>query len=459
MDNVDVARTAKQDDIVLAWGRTYYGNGVVEAATGFGKTNIGIKAILKIVDINPQIIVNIVVPATEIKAQWDRKIEELNLKHVYVYVVNSYVKREWSCHLLIADEVHRYLSEDAFFFNKVLDVTKRKFFLGLSATLTEEEKDRLADKGIPIVATVTREEAEANNWVAPSVTYNFEVSIPEADREKYGEINQQFHSYFNRFIIEDRPQFSLALACASGANIRRTVKVQTGPKTYKNMWIQTPASQIREEYARMMGWDETIDHEWSPRNLQKYAMQFNRAMQARKKFLYEHPKKIEIVKEIVEYYNDKRIIVFSESTALADATAAEIPKISRAYHSNVKTQLRRVNGKFKKVGKTVLLREALEEFQDDNSPVRVLLTAKALDEGFDFDKISVGIQQSYTSKNRRLVQRKGRSGRKDYDDSQKVSIFINLFVPETQEEKWLKKSLDRDRRVINVSKVDELLKI
>lgn len=90
----------------------------------------------------PNAVSIVVVPSIKLYKDWQDHIENFKLQNVQVYVVNSYVQNyitrkvnnpnqdvRWNCDLLIADEVHNYLSEDAMIFNQTINCTNYRMFL------------------------------------------------------------------------------------------------------------------------------------------------------------------------------------------------------------------------------------------------------------------------------------------------------------------------------------------
>ena len=50
-----------------------------------------------------------------------------------------------------------------------------------------------------------------------------------------------------------------------------------------------------------------------------HSMGFMHAMQDRKKFIHNHPQKIEVAREIIKHRSDKKVITFSANTSMAEA--------------------------------------------------------------------------------------------------------------------------------------------
>ena len=88
------------------------------------------------------------------------------------------------CDLLIADEVHHFLGEDAELFNKVLSMTDYKYVIGLSATLNEREKRFALTSGLPIIDTINETESVINGYISLSTIYNLGINLTVEDQEK-----------------------------------------------------------------------------------------------------------------------------------------------------------------------------------------------------------------------------------------------------------------------------------
>lgn len=163
-------------------------------------------------------------------------------------------------------------------------------------------------------------------------------------------------------------------------------------------------------------------------------------MRDRKTFLYSTIAKQEAALELVKCFPFKTI-TFAESTNFADNLTKlindELGEISVAYHSNLETRV--IDGK--KFGPTRLKKEVLKKFTDNRYKIRVANTAKALDQGSDFPDVIFGIIASSTSNPTQTIQRNGRILRdfiNKYGD-RKLALIVNLYIKNTQDEKWLKK--------------------
>ena len=300
--------------------------------------------------------------------QW---IQELNkfevLQFVTVEIINSAIKYTTQVDFLILDEVHRMASDT---FYTIFNQRHPKIVLGLSATFSRlDGRHALLNHYCPIIDVLSAQEAIKNKWLSPYIEYK--VLIEPDDIEDYREVNAIFlnaFAYFNN-------DFNLAMTCVGG--VRRG-----------NIVVK-PSHFVRYEYAQTLC---TLDR-FHPRykdtvkqiNAEVTAMAFtwNRALQARKSYVMNHPRKVGLAKKILRCRPGKKAITFS-------ATIKQAEKIGGGcvIHS----------GKTKKKN-----RITMEEFA--LLPLGVIHTAKSLDEGADIPGLSLGIILCNTSSQTQKTQR------------------------------------------------------
>nr|MDA3855083.1 helicase-related protein [Candidatus Woesearchaeota archaeon] len=216
---------------------------------------------------------------------------------------------------------------------------------GLSATFERlDGKHDLLAKYCPVCDTITVKEAIENKWLSPYKEYKVAIQAP--DIADYNYYNQQFYNSFSFF----NNDFNLAMKCLTNIIYRRT-------------------------YAKTMN--------ISAKEMDAIIYTWNRALKDRKKFVTEHPKKLEITRKILAARRDKKAITFS-------ATIKQAEKIGGGYvvHS----------GKTKKKN-----RLTLSEF--DILKTGVLHSSKALNEGLDCAGLNLAIVLSNNSSKTVKTQR------------------------------------------------------
>ena len=164
-----MTRTERQKEAVKKW-IVAKGKGSIEAATGFGKTRVGLMTIKALLKKYPHFRVLIVVPTTALKNQWQILIDEWGFSfNAEVQIINTVIKHDWTCDFLVIDEVHRVNSDD---FSKIFKCVKYKLILGLTATFERlDGKHIIMQKYCPIVDIISFAECLANDWVADYKEY------------------------------------------------------------------------------------------------------------------------------------------------------------------------------------------------------------------------------------------------------------------------------------------------
>lgn len=461
------------------------GRGAFCNATATGKTHLATHyAIPNMNRKKPDYKTIVVVPKTFLKEDWEGvghkagHIKKNKLKNVEVWVINSFVKMRHRCHLLIIDEAHRIANEDAQLFNQVLDLCPAPYVMCLTATLTQEQKNFLFKRNIPVVQTITTRQAETEGLISPYRIYNLGIELTDKDKAVQEELDEQFTKYSSKF---DR-DFNLAMACNGSTNPR------WNPDTKE--WYEPRGI----EYAREMGWkginleqaiknyqrkkkaphgqkgsisiweDEPDDFEFTPTKVQVYAREYIRYMNKRQDYLHNAYQKLEITKQIVEKFKVPTII-FSQRTAFADRVTNLLGEdVCASYHSRLESQpLKDEHGEFikyktgkrkgevKTFGADTLKKKNLENFE--KRKIRAISTAVALDEGFNVDGIELAIITGGTGKERQDTQRCGRAVRAKEG---KVAIIVNLYVKGGQDENWLKRRQVSNKMPIVITNINEI---
>jgi len=420
--------TAQWQGVNIWRASPHRGNGTLEWHTGVGKTYSIVKAYKPFREKFPAHIeennIIVVVPTLKLKDDWVKEgghIDKHGFENISVYVINSYVTEYHRCKWLIIDEIHRVLGVDADTFNKTIEFTKAEFKLGLSATLTLEEKIILRDKGMPVCHTISEFESKVEGFTSDYFEYNLAVPLNHLELKRYEEYSRIFEQNKRFFIVQD--QFDLKLAFAAT----------------KNMDICRNISKFR-------GWrvDQGEDDDNAPAKIKDGAIKCIVGMTKRKEIIYNSQNKLLVTEQIINKFPDKLIMTFSMSAEMADAITFKLGAKARSYHTKIKGETREVvqadlfntKPKTKKIGVERIKRETIDLFS--KREITVMNAVKALDEGFDLPQIDMSIITCGAASQRQQKQRKGRSTRFNEADVNKKSIIVNLYAPNTQDEKWLK---------------------
>jgi len=393
---IDEKRLSRQKGILRNWASNGC-RGTLEACTGFGKTYTAILAIEALNKQQPGNKTLVIVPTIHLKAQWTEQVEHLD--EVTVLVVNTAIKYAHDVNLLILDEIHNYATN---VFGAVFERVTYKKILGLTATVSRQDgNDYLLRQKAPIIDTVKLEEALSAGYVSPFRVLNVPVYLNDHDREEYQKLSKNFSYYFSKFGND----FGQAMNCLK-------------------------SEQACENFARRSVNDAD--------QIRINAINFNRNMAKRKKMLYMNQSKVDSVYRLCTEIQ-RKTITFSESVDFAEAITAQLPLESVSYSSKMPAKKRR---------------NALEQF--NNGTARIINTARALDEGFDVPGVELAIISSGSSSPRQDVQRTGRAIR--FVEG-KVGYIVNLYMPDTQDEKWMKKRQKNSTNIQHVQSLDQAIYI
>lgn len=385
-----VTRNERQKQCLINWLKSG-GAATVVACTGFGKTRVALDLISAFVKRNDDASALIVVPTEPLKEQWIDKLEERGLiNNARVEIINTVVKYDWTCDLLVIDEIHLMAADT---FSKVFDKVSYKNIIGLTATFERlDGKEVLISKYAPVCDTIDINLAENNGWVAPHREY---LVLLDVDLLEYNVLTKEFNQCFAQFNWD----FKLAMDCATDI-----IKCRA--------------------YAKKMGLDGNT--------LMGVAQKWNRAMRKRKEFIYNHPKKMEIAKKILEARKDKKGITFSSTIKQAESFGN-----GWVMHSKKK----------KKENKATI-----EAF--DNADSGFLHTSKAADQGLDCKGINLEIILHTDSSKVRKTQRIGRAIR--FEEGKTSEIFT-LVLKGTQEVNWFNNSNTSKVITINEEQLEKVL--
>ena len=380
-----LTRDERQAQSLRAWLQNK-GRGCVEGCTGYGKTRIGLNAIEKVRTRYPNLSVIVVVPTDVLRNQWIKLIDERGLGlNCKVVIINTASKQLDQCDLLILDEIHKFAADQ---FSHVFKTVKYKLILGLTATIERlDGKHELLKKYCPVVDTVTIEVAKANGWVSDFTEY--QVIISAEDIDNYREYNKEFIKHFEFFDFD----FNKAMSMIGQAGLKNRL-------TYRD---ELCPNGSKEEKSKVL------------KDIMYHSMGFMHAMQNRKKFIHNHPQKIEVAREIIKHRADKKIITFSANTKMAEAIG-----VGYVYTGK--------EGKKKN-------RITIEEFEKLDKGV--INSCKLAIEGFDCPGLSVGIVMGVDSSATKAIQSTGRVVRKE---GSKYSEMFTLVMENTVEQEWFKKS-------------------
>ncbi len=320
--------------------------GIIEAATGTGKTRVGIEAI-KLLKTKTLILV----PTIVLMKQWKQMLvdeganpdfvgfyygNEKEFKEITIAVMNSVwgKKLDDKFNFLVADEVHRYGSE---LNRNFLAYNSFQFLLGLTATLNrvdgmEEELLRIFKKKVFVYGS---KEAIRDGTLCDFDLLNVPCLLSEEEKRIYGEIERELKQHF---------------------------------AIYNYDFLSVKQRLFEEDAQKVM-----------------------KCLAARKEIVQNSYGKIPIVLNLIKQHPNEKIIVFNERIEMAEMIKEELAKENifvSIYHSKTKSK------------------DDVEKFRIGKT--KVLISVKALDEGLNVPDASVGIIVSGNSTKKQIIQRLGR---------------------------------------------------
>lgn len=154
----------------------------------------------------------------------------------------------------------------------------------------------------------------------------------------------------------------------------------------------------------------------------KAAAYYN-SLRTRKKLCLNNINKVNAVATIVKMFPNRNGLTFSANTDFADSLQSVLGDISMTFHSKLSKKSQGI---------------VMKTFKDKRTKIRILNTCKALNEGLDVPECSIGIVAGSNSTALTFIQQLGRVVR---HIPGKEAYFINLYTPQTQEEKWMQKRM------------------
>ncbi|GAA4282751.1 hypothetical protein GCM10022261_02820 [Brevibacterium daeguense] len=374
--------------------------GVIEAVTGAGKTMLGVTAAFEAFKNGIKTLV--LVPTTELQAQWQRRLSETipqadigtlgNGRHdgladcdILVSIINSAARRtllaEHQQGLLIADECHRYAAPTFF---KALS-RRFEYRLGLTATYARPDQAHTAELDPYFGGVVFRlwyDRALQDNVIAPFHLAFVGVSLNPEERSEYDQVTQTITK------------------AGRALSVRLNLQGARGNAFFKK--IQQLAGR---------------ENDHSPEAIM--ARRYMDAVARRQRVLSNSAAKQKLLAELAPVIKKSAgTLVFSETigtSSEAGQTLARTGIPTEVISSESKPQERR---------------GALQRFALGHA--QALCAPRILDEGIDVPEADLAIVVSASRQSRQIVQRLGRVIRRKQDGG--PGRYVHLYAMDTIED-------------------------
>lgn len=439
------------------------GVGTLHYVMRFGKTRVGLNLIKEVLTKYPNAPILILVPSVVTRTVWEDalKVEdellsftehEINQIHIHSATTLTSEDYETEYKLVVIDEIHKFTTPERY---KVFSELTYISILGLTGTYPIGKYKAMLDKYCPVIDVITEQEALSKGWISQFREYNIQCILSDEDKIRYErftapikETLSLFSGLYRYFIRPDKTflipdDYAVLTACKSGINVKDTLG--------KNLYIS--ASDIRQAVATFKGWHPELDitteygkdrnDYWHPDNIKERALIFSDYVSKRNEILINNSVKADKVIELIKRFPETTIC-FNESTILADTITKQLNQslgenTAVVYHSNIESRplydpilkdyIRYGSGlkqgEIKMFGKTTLRNIAVEGLR--KGTYKVLVTAKALDEGLDIPKIQRVITTSGTANPTQYAQRTARGKTVDIYFPDKVTLIFNLY--------------------------------
>jgi superfamily II DNA or RNA helicase len=456
VDQIDILKYIRQLRAIVKWKRNP--RGTIVAATGVGKTFMAYIAIAKMLKFRPNGKTVIIVPTRPLKDQWEEQIKALGLRGCEVYVVNTIAlgTLRIKTDLLVIDEIHLMAADK---FSLIFSHIRYDWILGLTASLERlDGRHVLLQNKAPICDTITQREAIENGWISDFIEINLPVRLTRKDKEELEALNKKVRQYMSKF---------------GDLNTMHNCMVPENARIYAKAYYPQEDEDRMAELIKVQ------------------AIQGSRYIHMRQEFICNTEHKIAVAVELIQRLN-LRTITFSQSTKYADEVVKLLGSSARAYHSNLETEILLIDKKKsykteksalnfassksggkvvkigpkefevkwsepKPVGAETLKKLAVKWFKEGK--IHRVCTAKALDQGFDVRDAEMGVEGSRSRNPTQRIQRTGRIARNfTYKDgTKKRGIYINLYIPNSTDEKKLLESQSKSENVVTLQSIDEVI--
>lgn len=407
--------------------------GIVKVVTGAGKTIFALSLIsdlfnseayreggLKVVIIVPttvlldqwliEVMDKLHIPRENIGVFYGKEKEDLENKDILIYVINSariHLKEHYERFLkhydlfLIADECHRYGSKEN---SKIFEIPY-SYTLGLSATPERHGDFGFEEKLIPnlgnVIYTYTYSDALRDGIIPPYKIIRLIVNLTEYEKNLYDRLSKDIKRIIKTLLVKYP---DLSLGKYKGDKFMKSL----------NRLYETSGDNLIAKLVALLNQRKSIIHT-SESKLHALRWLFSEEISAKEKVIVFH-ERIDIAEQIFNFLKERGFSV-------------------GIYHSKMHMSDRLVT---------------ISKFKDGS--VNILVTCRALDEGFNVPAAETGIIVAGTSSVRQWIQRMGRILRKSmYKEFSKVYV---VFAVEVEQDIFTVADLEEfEREAISVESV------
>ena len=436
--------------------------GTLDYCMRFGKTRVALNILMQLFNRNNnhKLKVIIIVPSLGVLNHWNKELEEykkeVGYKKFFPFekvqlstshtIVSSNGGMEYD--LAILDEIHTYMSKEAY--KAILAQGKIKYpkILGLTGTYPTGPSKAILDTIAPVVDKISEKEGIDNGWISKFLEFNLALDFSMEDKAEYvrhtntiRDTLENFRGLHRMFIYQGEYVFRNELDLLMCAYLGKSTKLGYLKSTH-----------IRNAISKKMGWNEGLGdgqyaksrEYWEPRALADTVRFFYTAVRDRNDLISNNTTKLSAVLLLIKKFNAPTVC-FNESQIFAEAVVDYIHKYvpdikAVCYHSSIKSRplidpetgdYYRYGSKAKKAGQPVMFgkKSILDAtIQGLNEGVyKVLSVVKAIDTGVTLQNVQVAILSSGTVDSIQYRQRVARVKTLDIFNPDRVVIILNLY--------------------------------
>ncbi len=432
IEGVNPKKDIIQNMMIEEWWKTK--NGLIESYTGSGKSVMISKLVKRINREYPDYNILIVSPTSKLEDDFNKKIQEFDLKNTTSITTKSCAIRiknngELNVDVLIIDEAHRVGNEASEFYSQIIPNSNYKFLLCCSATFEYNHIKYFESLNVHLLFKFSLEDGYKLGLVPDYTTYCLGINLTENEKIAYSKIQKEYDNYVAFFSQYDPTN-------PIGA-IMSVVQKKGKKINYEKLYLTS------EQHAKRIG--ETL--EMKPGIIIGIGMKWLGCVNRRTTFLNNSENLFKGALHILKNIVKDQILVFAPNKEQAKTLQAQL--LNSAYYFSGISEKK--------------LKQIFSDFE--NEITKYLISVKALDEGIDIPHLRLGLQYSYSSKKTQFGQRSGRTNRYDPDDLSKQSFFICLYVEDfeidgikiiSQQKKWLQNSLKGRNFVVWCKSINEI---
>jgi superfamily II DNA or RNA helicase len=383
-----------QQKALAAWEERKF-QGIIEMATGTGKTYLGLAAILKFFDNMGRGIVIIASPTNEINMQWKNKIEEL-IQYDRLIAVSSN-ESKWKG--VLENYLHDYNKNR---YNRLILLTTYDSLANVSEMILHYNlKIFLIADEVHSFGSEERRKILQDKELESKIAYKLGLSAtPERIYDEEG--TDCIKNFFGGIIFE----YGIGKAIDDGTLC---------PYNYHLKVVEMTS----EEFVNYIDFSKKIIRATHHKDDEQEKEILTKLLNNRAKIIKKSENKIKTLKEILEKLIRENNIKYTFIFGIDKAQLNKIEKILKTLpicYSQITGELDEDNRK-----------KILKEFGNGN--IDVLLSIKILDQGIDIPDAKNAIILSSSTNPREYIQRRGRVLRKIENKEKIANIFDFIVIP------------------------------